>query len=336
MVIGVFLRSAGEGVESHRKRHVLRCFYEGLLTEREDARLIDIAGYEPCEVAVVLGGRASTTRMATRTVRDEIFARHQGRFVFIETPLLGRRVYRRSPIVAFARKALRVGRKWYSDKYGYYRVGVGGFLQDDGDFNNAGSTPDRWKLLARTLGLRLKPYRREGRHVLIVGQNPGDASLRGTDILDWMYRTAVHARRVTERPIVVRPHPVTTQPMLAEFTKRFQELAEIVLDYPPTHPIRTTLKDCWAVLAFSSSATIDALIEGVPCVTFSPANFAWRVSDHSLERIERPTLFDREQWLYDLANAQWSPEEMRTGIVWRHLLPALARTRPAGTSDDGL
>lgn len=184
MRIHVFLRSAGQGVEARRKRQVLRCFHRGLLVEGEDAHLIVGQAYESCDVAVVLGGRPSAKRATTQEVRDDIFARHEGAFVFVETPLLGRNVCRRPVIVAYARKLLRLGRNRYSDEYGYYRVGVNGFLQDDADFNNAGSPPDRWELLSRALGLRLKPYRRVGRHVLIVGQNPGDVSLRGADIFD--------------------------------------------------------------------------------------------------------------------------------------------------------
>lgn len=327
MRIHVFLRSAGQGVEAGRKCQVLRCFHEGLLIEEADAHLIDGYAYESCDVAVVFGGRPSAKHVITQTIRDDIFTRHEGAFVLVETPLLGRNVYQRSVIATYARKLLRLRRVHYSDEYGYYRVGVNGFLQDDANFNNAGSPPDRWKLLSRAFGLRLKPYRRVGRHVLIVGQNPGDVSLRGADIFDWMHRTAMHARRVTERPIVVRPHPVTPRSMMKEFEKRFMTLEGIVVDHPPRRSVRTVLQDCWVLLAYSSSATIDALIEGVPCITFSSANMAWPVSDHNLERIEHPTLFEREQWLSDLAYAQWSPEEMRAGITWRHLRPAVVGTR---------
>ncbi len=325
MRLNVFLRSAGQGVEARRKREVLRCFHKGLLAEGEDARLIAGRGYEPCDVAVVLGGRPSAKRAATRSVRDEIFGRHDGVFVYVETPLFGRSVYRRAPAAAYLRKLLRLGRNRYSDAYGYYRVGVNGFLQDDADFSNASSPPDRWERMSEELGLTLKPYRQEGRHVLIVGQNPGDASLRGADIFDWMHRTVVEARRLTARPIIVRPHPVTPQAMMRQFEARFSGLEGIVIDYPPTRPVRSVLQDCWVLLAYSSSASIDALIEGVPCITGSPANMAWPVSDHELERIERPTLFAREQWLSDLAYAQWSPDEMRLGVAWRHLRPAVLR-----------
>ncbi len=142
-----------------------------------------------------------------------------------------------------------------------------------------------------------------------------------------MQQTIMRARQVTQRPIVVRPHPVTPEAKMREFAERFARLDGIILDYPPKQTIRAVLEDCWVLLAYSSSATIDALIEGVPCITLDSANLAWPVSDHDVGMIERPTLFQREQWLYDLAYAQWSPAEMQTGRVWRHLRPAVVRAQ---------
>lgn len=297
------------------------------MAEGVDVRLAHDDAYETCDVAVVYGGRPSPDRASTLAAREEIFSRHIGAFLFIETPLIGRSVYRRSALVFRARKLLRLGSRRYADSFDYYRVGVGGFLHDDGDFANVNSPGDRWEEQASRLDLKLEPYRTAGRHVLIVGQSPGDASLRGADIFEWMHRTATAARALTHRPIVIRPHPVTLGPMMLEFERRFRKLPGVVLDYPPNRPIAATLKGCWVMIAYSSSATIDGLIAGVPCIATHPANFAWSVSDHEVERIDDPTLFDREPWLHDLAYAQWSPQEMASGAVWRHLRPAIARAR---------
>ncbi|MCU0895485.1 MAG: hypothetical protein MUD06_14440, partial [Rhodospirillales bacterium] len=104
MRVNVFLRTAGEGVEARRKRKVLRCFHDGLIVAGEGAHLVSSGGYERCDVAIVLGGRPTAKRARTRGVRDDIFARHGGVFVFIETPLFGRSVYRRAPMAAYLRK----------------------------------------------------------------------------------------------------------------------------------------------------------------------------------------------------------------------------------------
>jgi hypothetical protein len=38
-----------------------------------------------------------------------------------------------------------------------------------------------------------------------------------------------------------------------------------------------------------------------------------------LVKIESPEMPDRDQWLSDLAYCQWTPAEMRSGVVWKHL-----------------
>ena len=60
MRIRTFLQSAGQGRYGMRKRDVLRCFHEGMVAEGADAVLVEESGYEPCEVAIIFGGRPSS------------------------------------------------------------------------------------------------------------------------------------------------------------------------------------------------------------------------------------------------------------------------------------
>ena len=325
MKVKVFLQTAGDGTRAQRKRHALRCFYEGLRLAQVDVEMVEEQAYRPCDLAIVFGARRRPEKPSDAgEVRHRIMEAHGGHLIILETPLLGRSVYQRSILMTKLRRILRLGSRILSDDYDYFRVGIDGFLADDGDFANRGSPSDRWHLLSRRLRLNLRPYRRSGEHVLLVGQNPGDASLRGLDMFDWLEQTMLDLRQTTNRPIIVRPHPVTDASMMPMFQRRFRVLpAGCKLDFPPRRPIGTSLHKCWVLVAYSSSSTIDALIGGVPAIALSSANMAWPVTDHSLSAVESPTLFAREQWLYDLAYAQWSPDEMQTGMVWRHLRPAL-------------
>jgi hypothetical protein len=325
MKVKVFLQTAGDGTRAQRKRHTLRCFYEGLRLAQVDVEMVDEQVYRPCDLAVVFGARRRPEKPSDAgEVRNRIMDAHGGHLIILETPLLGRSVYQRSILMTNLHRILRRGSRTFSDDYSYFRVGIDGFLADDGDFANRSSPSDRWHLLSRQLGLNLRPYRRSGQHVLLVGQNPGDASLRGLDMFDWLEQTMLDLRQTTNRPIIVRPHPVTDARMMLIFQRRFRVLpVGCKLDFPPRRPMSTSLDKCWVLVAYSSSSTIDALIGGVPAIALSSANMAWPVTDHSLSAVESPTLFAREQWLYDLAYAQWSPDEMQTGMVWRHLRPAL-------------
>lgn len=321
MKVKVFLSTAGQGARARMKHRALLSFLEGLRLEGVDAEPVERTGYSSCDVAVMFGGhRQAASSRASKDTRDVVFGSHHGCFVLLETPLLGRRVYQRSKMMSRVRKLLKLGSRTYSDAYEYFRVGVDGTLADDGEFCNRDSSSERWQMLSRRLNLNVQAYRQTGKHVLLVGQNPGDASLRGLNIFTWLEESIAEIRQFTDRPVLVRPHPVTDPRLMQVFERQFSALPQgVSLDFPPRRPIRACLQDCWAIVAYSSNATIDALIDGIPAISLNSANMAWPVSDHSLASIERPSLFAREQWLYDLACAQWSADEMRSGIVWRHI-----------------
>ena len=48
---------------------------------------------------------------------------------------------------------------------------------------------------------------------------------------------------------------------------------------------------------------------------------AWDVGSNNLGQIETPVKPDRNQWLHNLAYANWTIEEVRNGTVWRRFRP---------------
>jgi len=48
---------------------------------------------------------------------------------------------------------------------------------------------------------------------------------------------------------------------------------------------------------------------------------AWDVGSDNLKQVETPSKPDREQWLHNLAYANWTIEEVRNGTVWRRFRP---------------
>lgn len=293
----------------------LRAFHDGLQRAGEAVRWVE-GEYQPCDVAVVYGYPKPDNRSswACRSVH----AQHRGPVIVIESPFLGRAPYiERRSLRAFWRR-LR-GKRNLVDTHVYARIGIDGAFQDDADFCNAGSPADRWQRLAREFGLALQPYRTQGAQVLVVGQKPGDASLRGADIVEWMIDTATRLRACTDRPIVVRAHPASRPEDFPRMKKAFAAQPHIHLDIPPTGTIHEALQGAWAAVTYSSSAAIDALLAGIPAISTIPASMAWPVTDHDLSMIDQPTLYPREQWLYDLCYAQWSVEEAAMGLVWARL-----------------
>lgn len=174
----------------------------------------------------------------------------------------------------------------------YYAVGLNG-LNGRAEFRNEASPPDRF----RELALQVKPWRKNGNHVLICGQVPWDASVDNINFKQWQRETVEKLKGLTNRKLVFRQHP---------------KLALV-------RPLSEDLKDCWAAVTFNSNTAVEAAIEGIPVFVDDEGTMAGPVANWFLSDIENPKMPDREQWLYDLAYTQWKPREMREGKTWRHL-----------------
>lgn len=306
-----------------------------------DCEMVTGLHYSDCDVAVIWGlikkdkptwGEAAIRR---HELRRAILERHPGQTVVIEAPAIGRRVrapgskpwilHKLFPASAPWTRLLLPERFYKNDPFHHYRVGLGGF-GDDGGLALAGHAPPRWQALSSQLGIPpVKPWRRDGRHILVVGQVPGDASLRGIDIHDWILRSCTELRGLTGRPIVVRLHPLARGAGMAELPGRLAPLGVTLADV--NRPMAESLEDAWAVVTYSSGAAIDALLAGIPAIATSPASFAWEVTDHALASAVSPTLHDREPWLERLAAAHWSEEELESGAVWTALSGAIESSR---------
>jgi hypothetical protein len=158
---------------------------------------------------------------------------------------------------------------------------------------------DRWS----KLGIDLAPWRADNDgHILICpargfGQGPNPQPANWAD--------AIKAKLGTKRAIRVRQHPGNN-----------------------AHPVPLSedLKNCHAVVIWSSSIGVKALIAGVPVFYGAPkwiCQQAARPVDPA--HIEHPFLGDRLPALNAMAHAQWSCEELASGAPFRDLLRADVR-----------
>ena len=80
------------------------------------------------------------------------------------------------------------------------------------------------------------------------------------------------------------------------------------------------LANAHCAISYTSGASIDAMMNGIPVITPSPYNFVYGISSHDLENVENPILGDRLSLLYKLSYTQWSVEEIIEGKPLKHLL----------------
>lgn len=155
-------------------------------------------------------------------------------------------------------------------------------------------------------GLKIKPWQRNGRHILICGASHKHAAAMGYDPGEWEANTIAALRKVTDRPIRYRPKPSDLQSGPIAGT-----------EYARGGSLEAHLSDCHALVTMTSNTAVDALVAGVP--VFCEGGVASVMSSGPLTNIEKPSYPDgRDQFLADLAYCQWNMDEIEIGKPWMH------------------
>lgn len=195
------------------------------------------------------------------------------------------------------------GRRQGGPLAGYHKVVVNG-RHPTAYFQAVRHDADR----AALLDLEFKPWSRGGNHIIVAGMSAKCAEVEGFAPSEWEKRTVAELRRYTSRPIVYRPKPSWTEARPITGTT-FE---------PSLDALPRLLINCHAVVTHHSNVAIDAMLAGVPA--FSAEGPATVLCQSDLSQIEHPIRPDgREQLACDLAYAQWTTQEMRSGAAWRHL-----------------
>lgn len=181
----------------------------------------------------------------------------------------------------------------YFGRHKYYRI-TRNSLQHDG---TGTATPDRFAAFRRPV----QPWKKHGRHILVCPNSAVYFGLHGLNVEQWLLDVREQLAPHTDREVRIRWKVSGT-------------------------PITEDLADAWAVVVFSSAAALDALIAGVPVFTLAPFAASARMGLSDLSQIEAPIYpDDREPFLWNIANNQWTIREICEGVAWRALQDEEAR-----------
>lgn len=212
------------------------------------------------------------------------------------------------PVVVLEVGGIRRGITW--------KVGLNGINKES--FFSTGNNDAR----ANLLGLNLKPWRVQGSHILICGQH--DQSLQWENMPNasqWFTETITELRKYTDRKIVIRPHPRC--PIIAVEHKFKNVIKQMPIKQVGTYDdYDIPFDNAHAVISWTSNPGIRAVINGYPVFT-GPASLAFPVANHNLADIENPQLFDRQQWLNDIAWTEFTIQEIAQGLPFKHLTERL-------------
>lgn len=232
-----------------------------------------------------IGGRAAITRsgqpIATKHVACWGWRRGQ--------------TYRQS-----GHEVLLMERAYLGDRFKWISLGWNGL----NGFATFPTQDDGGARFREHFGHLMQPWRPvgSGDYVLLVGQVPGDMSLRGRDLNPWYARVAEVAQDTYGLPVVFRPHP-----QAAKLGHRTPNVPRTTLS---TRTLAEDLAGAAACLTWNSNTAVESVLAGVPTVSMCKGSMAYDVTGHVIGDMLRP---DRDEWAARLAWCQWLPEEIAEG-----------------------
>ena len=72
------------------------------------------------------------------------------------------------------------------------------------------------------------------------------------------------------------------------------------------------------MVSYSSNPGIHAVLNGIPAYV-SEQSIAYDVANKDFSTINKPLMPDRQQWLNDYVNTEWTVEEIAQGIPFSRL-----------------
>jgi hypothetical protein len=166
----------------------------------------------------------------------------------------------------------------------------------------------------RKLGISLAINLSRNPAILIAAQHRHSLQLANQNHEEWIIQQVEEIRRVSDRPIVIRPHP--RSPLQMDILNR-----TITVERPQkiadTYDSFNMHFDYHAVVNYSSSPGIQAAISGTRPVV-GTYSLALPVSV-AIENLDQPYDVDRDQWLVEICHTEYTVKEIDQGLWLQRL-----------------
>jgi len=197
----------------------------------------------------------------------------------------------------------------------YLRYSFDGVFPTTGFYFDKDIDPIRWQKISTDLGISLKPWRKDGNHILICLQRNGGWSMRGLNVMDWLNKTIAEIRKYSPtRPIIVRAHPGDKK------SRTYLRINQPNVQISRAPRLTDDLKNAWATIVYNSSPAVASSIEGVPVFLTDPQpqhSQAFAVSNTDISKIENPNMPERQEWIEKLSMCHWNFDELKNGSAWK-------------------
>lgn len=301
----VYISSVANAHKHPRKVACLENFAQGAKAVGANVIIEHAYKYTPSRLAVMLGWATTNTGGPNITLRKQIIA-EQNRYG-LKTMCIDASCF-----------------KYLDDAGTYLRYSLGGPFYDRAEYGNKNSSPAKWTEIQQQLGIGMKPVSNTNGYILLGMQRDGGFSMKTLSPMDWAQQKIAEIRKISPREIVIRPHPGKFDMKdFARFQSRQYSKMNVRVVNPEHSKLLDDLQGAQSAVFFNSSASVAAVLEGVPVYVDDSSAVSWIVANHSISKIEFPGTFDRTQWINDLAAAHWSDADGSSGKIYQHFLPYL-------------
>lgn len=198
-----------------------------------------------------------------------------------------------------------------------WKVGLNG-VNRSAFFYNSNNDSSR----ANSIGLKLTPWRQDGEFILICGQHNKSLQWEKMKPLSlWFTETIDQIQSVSQRPIIIRPHPrCRVEGIESQFRNVYRQ--------DPIHITGThddfdlSFNRVWATVSWNSNPGPQSILAGIPAYV-GVDSLAYTVGNSDLSKIEQPLMPDRQQWLNDYAWTEYTVEEIAAGLPLSRLRQTL-------------
>lgn len=305
LIVRSFLNSLPSNINGEEKINALTFFAEGAALFGDDSRVTRAKGYEHCDVGAIIGNAFGAN------IAKVSLPHYHVRKSVIDTQTRLNRYWLSIDSNIFIYKNRSNPKK-------YLRYSFNGVFPNTGIYCNELPGDTNWNKIKKDYNMDLKPWRNNGRHILITLQRPLGWSMRGFDLMNWLEETFKKIKENSDRPIVIRWHPGDWKsfPIYQPILKKYN-----VSISPQEKQITEDLIDCWALVCHNSTPSSVATIEGIPAfITDDPGYCqAGEVSNTDFNKLENPTLLDRDLWIKKIAQCHWNFEDTKSGRCWEHM-----------------
>lgn len=193
-----------------------------------------------------------------------------------------------------------------------WKVAIGG-INSEARFNNQSDHyPERWK----KFGLDLKPWKKEGKYIIICGQHEKSGAWNHGSTLEWLGGLIKNIRQHSNKPIIFRPHPRFDVKVPGSFDCTVQK--PIFKGNYDCFDLPQVLENTHLLISNNSNPAIEATVNGVHTFV-EKSSLCYDVSIKNLKYINNLPCPDRTAWRDNIAHTEWFLEEIKKGIPYKRL-----------------